>query len=414
MTAAALQESMAWLTLGLVPRLSESGVHALVRRFGSATAAVGASRADWVRALGDGRAGGYASLGAARREAVRQCELARQQGVAVVPAGTPAYPRLLQQIDAPPPVLFVLGTLDPEALSVAIVGPRRASSYGLEVARMLGRQLAQHGVTVVSGMAAGVDAAAHRGALEGGGSTVAVLGCGVDVVYPAGHRHLHARIRDNGAVVSQFTMGARPVKGSFPRRNRLISGICTGVVVVEAPIRSGALITASNALQQGRDVFAVPGGILDGRNDGSNALLHDGATVVNSVDDILEAQWCWRDRAGLKLADMGASAPGAGSAPGADAAPNDKEVASPCAGALPLYAGVSASATPAAHVAEPEGEVPRRVLAALDSAPRSVDALAGATGLPVNELLAVLLELELGGYVRQWPGQQFARAPVRR
>src|SRR5688500_5108427 len=174
------------------------------------------------------------------------------------------------------------------APSVAIVGSRAASPYALEVARRLGADLARRNVTVVSGMARGVDSAAHRGALEGDGATVAVFGCGVDVIYPSEHRRLAERIIERGALVSEFPPGTPPLKYNFPQRNRIISGLSLAVVIVEAAEGSGSLITADFALEQGRTVLAVPGNVLGGRNFGAHALLRDGAKLVECADDILE------------------------------------------------------------------------------------------------------------------------------
>jgi DNA processing protein len=199
------------------------------------------------------------------------------------------YPTALAAIHDPPPTLWIRGQADViRTASVAIVGSRAASSYGLEVARRLAADLARRGITVVSGMARGVDSAAHRGALEGGGSTVAVFGCGADIIYPREHAELAKRICARGAIVSEFPPGAPPLKYNFPKRNRIISGLSLAVVVVEAAEGSGSLITAEFALEQGRAVLAVPGNVLGGRNYGAHALLRDGAKLVECADDILD------------------------------------------------------------------------------------------------------------------------------
>ena len=206
-----------------------------------------------------------------------------------IPSSDVRYPTALAAIHDPPPQLWVRGQPDVlRAPTVAIVGSRTASPYALEVSRRLGADLARRNVTVVSGMARGVDSAAHRGALEGGGTTVAVFGCGVDVIYPPEHRALAERICEHGAIVSEFRPGTPPLKSHFPRRNRIISGLSLAVVVVEAAEGSGSLITADFALEQGRAVLAVPGNVLGGRNFGSHALLRDGAKLVECADDILE------------------------------------------------------------------------------------------------------------------------------
>jgi DNA processing protein len=216
-------------------------------------------------------------------------EAAGRLGLDVLDAGNDGYPELLRHIADPPIVLFVKGQVDALlAPQVAVVGARVATPTGLSIGRQLARELAAAGITVVSGMARGVDGAAHAGALEGGGRTIAVLGCGVDVVYPAEHRELAARIAEAGAIVSELAPGAPPRPHHFPLRNRIISGLSRAVVVIEASDKSGSLITAKAALDQGRDVLAVPGGILSGRSRGCHGLIRDGARLVESVKDILD------------------------------------------------------------------------------------------------------------------------------
>ena len=214
---------------------------------------------------------------------------AAASGIAAVAWSDPAYPAALTTIVDPPPVLWVRGRV--ESLSrpaVAIVGSRAGSAYALSVAERLAIDLTGAGLVVVSGLARGVDSAAHRGALAGGGATVAVLGSGVDVVYPREHAPLARDIETDGAVVSELVPGTPPHAQFFPRRNRIISGLSRAVVVIEAGEKSGSLITARCALEQGRDVLAVPGNVLSGRNRGAHALLRDGAKIVESADDILE------------------------------------------------------------------------------------------------------------------------------
>jgi DNA processing protein len=204
-----------------------------------------------------------------------------------------SYPALLAAIPDPPAVLWLRGDADPGALgapAVAVVGARVCSSYGRAVARTLGRDLAAAGLTVVSGLARGIDAEAHRGALDGGGVTVAVLGCGIDRDYPAGHAELARRICDTGGlIVSEYEPGVEPAPWRFPARNRIIAGLCAATVVVEARERSGALITADFALEDGREVMAVPGEITSALSAGTNALLRLGATPVTGSGDVLEA-----------------------------------------------------------------------------------------------------------------------------
>lgn len=219
-------------------------------------------------------------------EVLRQLERA---GVQALTWDSSDYPGLLRQIADAPPVLFVRGTLTPaDEWSVALVGTRKATVYGREVTHRLATDLVQNRVTLVSGLARGIDSIAHKAALDAGGRTLAVLGSGVDFIYPAEHRKLAEAIVENGALISDYPLGTRPEAANFPARNRIISGLSLGVVVVEADVKSGALITADFALDHGREVFAVPGSILSPASAGCNRLLRDGASVVTEVGDILE------------------------------------------------------------------------------------------------------------------------------
>jgi DNA processing protein len=213
------------------------------------------------------------------------------RGLRFVGRSEPGYPRLLRELHDPPPGLFLRGSADVELLSepaVAIVGARMCSSYGGQVARMLGRELAGAGLVIVSGLARGVDGEAHRGALEAGGATIAVLGCGIDRDYPAAHAQLARGICASGLVVSEYAPGVEPAPWRFPARNRIIAGLCLATIIVEARERSGALITADFALEAGREVFAVPGEITSTLSTGTNALLRLGATPLTSAADVLE------------------------------------------------------------------------------------------------------------------------------
>jgi len=213
----------------------------------------------------------------------------RQRGVEIVLQGSPGYPRLLGQIDDPPGVLFVRGSFEPcDALAVAVVGARHATAYGRRIAHQLAGALCRAGYTVVSGLARGIDAAAHRGAVDSGGRTLAVLGSGVLSIYPPEHGELALEVASRGAVISEAPPLATPLAGAFPSRNRIVSGLALGTVVVEAADRSGALITARLAGEQGREVFAVPGPIDSRVSRGCHRLIRDGAKLVETVDDILE------------------------------------------------------------------------------------------------------------------------------
>jgi len=214
--------------------------------------------------------------------------LAASPGRHLLTEADPAYPSLLAAIPAPPPVLYVDGRLSClAAAQIAVVGSRQATPSARDTAREFAVGLARAGLVITSGLAHGIDAAAHQGALDGGGATLAVFGCGVDHVYPAANRGLAGRIREQGALVSEFPLGARPLPAFFPRRNRIISGLALGTLVVEAALTSGSLVTARHALEQGREVFAMPGSVRNPLSRGCHALLRDGAVLAESVDDVL-------------------------------------------------------------------------------------------------------------------------------
>jgi DNA processing protein len=297
----------------------------------------------------------------AREERIR----AARAGVGVVAWNDPRMPSQLMAINDVPPALWYRGSLDCLLLpAVAIVGSRAASSVALETARRLAADLALRGITVVSGLARGVDSAAHRGALETG-RTIAVLGSGVDHVYPAEHAELAARIAEKGLVVSEYPPGTLPLPFHFPMRNRLISGLSRAVVVIEASEKSGSLITASCAAEQGRDVMAVPGNVLSGRNRGGHALIRDGAKIVECADDI--------------VAELGFGLP------------------------AQIGAGAGASGNGSTSSGDP-------VLARMDAAcAYDLDELAGACGLATPRLLTHLADLELRGLIRRVEGGRFIR-----
>ncbi|HVL69121.1 MAG TPA: DNA-processing protein DprA [Vicinamibacterales bacterium] len=303
------------------------------------------------------------ALASARRDAQAALTAGADLGMEPVPWFDPRYPPLLTCIPDPPPVLWARGALDCLTRpAVAVVGSRAATPYALQVGRRLAAELAERGIVVVSGLARGVDAAAHEGCLSGGGATVAVTGCGLDRVYPQEHTALARRIEAKGLLLSELGPGAAPRPEHFPLRNRVISGISLAVVVVEASEKSGSLITAACALRQGRDVMAVPGSVLSGRNRGSHSLLKDGAKVVETADDILE-ELGW--------------APPAARAPGAETR------------------GRSAK-DPLLLTMDP-GEA------------YSLDELVEATGTPAPKLLPRLMELELLGLVDVPASGRFVR-----
>jgi DNA processing protein len=306
----------------------------------------------------------------AEEAAARQAEAAARVGADLVILGEPEYPAGLASLPEAPPFLLVRGRLGREdALAVAIVGSRQATEYGLRVAARLGTDLAARGVTVVSGLARGVDTAAHQGALGAGGRTVAVFGCGLDVIYPGENRPLVERVVESGAAVSQFPMGTRPMAGHFPMRNRVIAGLTLGTVVVEAADRSGALITARFAAELGREVYAVPGNVSSAVSAGTNRLIQDGAKLVAGWEDVV-AEWPPAWRAALRT-------------------------------------------VPARAAGVPDGEPDpgeRRLLALLGDEPLPIDAVIERSGASSGQVAAGLVRLELQGLVRQLPGQRYARS----
>src|SRR5579884_1264061 len=277
-----------WLAVSRVKGIGPARFKLLLDAFGSAEAAWAATPAAWQAAGLDARTS--AAFEQQRRRIVPEAELERlvKLRVGVVRICDDAYPRLLREIPLPPPVLYVRGRMTPEdEWAVGVVGTRRATTYGRQVTERLAGELAAQGITIVSGLARGIDTHAHAAALEAGGRTLAVLGCGPDLVYPPENAKLAARIVEQGAIVTEFAPGTQPDAGNFPARNRLISGLSIGVLVTECPADSGALITARFAGEQGRDVFAVPGNITSRASAGANRLIQDGAKLVLETADIL-------------------------------------------------------------------------------------------------------------------------------
>lgn len=318
-------------------------------------------------------------------DAREEMERARRFGAGVLTLEDAGYPALLRVSSDPPPLLYVWGRLLPEdALAIAVVGSRRATPHGTHLASRIAEGLAGEGFAVVSGLARGIDAAAHRGALKGGGRTLAILGSGLDRIYPAEHRALAEAIAARGAVLTELPFGSAPLKRNFPERNRLIAWISWATVVVEAAKGSGSLITAALAADEGRAVYAVPGPVGAPNAEGTNGLLRDGALVCRSATDVTgdlapQVSEAARLLAGRRL----------GAAPGAPGAETAEGMA----------------ATPGGAPLTPEQ---RRVLDALPPGGGiGIESLGAACGLPPGSLLATLLELEILGRVRQLPGRRF-------
>ena len=278
------------LQLSMLPGIGPRTLTALLERFETSLGVLAATGGELATVHGVGPKLIHAIRTASHHVDVdsilRWC---REHDAEVLCRGRSGYPRRLEDLPDAPPVLFVRGAVtSDDELAVAIVGTRHATTYGLKQAERFGYALARAGITVVSGLARGIDSAAHEGALNGGGRTIAVLGSGLGQIYPSEHKGLADAIAADGAVISEYAPDAKPRGGMFPQRNRLISGLCLGTLVIEAPDRSGALITARLAGEQNREVFALPGPVTSRASRGCNQLIRDGATLVQTVDDVLE------------------------------------------------------------------------------------------------------------------------------
>lgn len=362
-------ERIAWLTLKLIADLGNRSILRLVRHFGSPAAVLRASAQDIdaVPGLRD-----KAKQALLRRNVIRaprmEWDCLKNEGIRMLCLGDPDYPVNLANIPDPPVALFVRGRIEPRDLvSIAIVGSRAASPMGMAFTEKLSMDLAQYGVTIVSGLAVGIDSAAHRGALKGNGRTLAVLGCGLDIEYPQVNSGLRKDIAASGALMTEFPLQTPPAPGHFPQRNRIISGLALGVVVVEAAHRSGSLITARMALEQGREVFAVPGIARHYRSEGPHRLLKEGAKLVESAEDVLEEirpliRPSW-------ISDSGQERPMA----------------------------------PKPQLSRDED----LLLKSLDESPRHIDDICRSLSWPVAQVTASLLSLELKGIIKQLPGMYF-------
>jgi DNA processing protein len=368
-----------WLGLTKLEGLGVRGAHRLVEHFGSPQAAYMASLTELESCGIPAHVAQSIFAQAGLKEAARDLEASSKTGCRVVAYSSDDYPPLLKQTPDPALLLYVRG--DVKVLShhaVAIVGTRRPTAYGSQVAQRLARDLAQRQLVVVSGLARGIDSAAHRGALEAGGKTVAVLGSGIDVIYPRENKRLAEQVAQSGALISEFPPGTSPSPENFPIRNRTISGLSLGVVVVEAAEYSGSLITARLAVEQNREVFAVPGNITSAQSFGPNHLIKQGAKLVDEWMDVIE-EFPAEIRMQL-LPPVGASEEAAGGGQ---------------AGSL-----FEQSFTP-------DQKVVFEVLRA--DAPLFVDAILTSVPIPQPRVMTALLELEMAGVIRQLPGKNFIR-----
>lgn len=354
------------LVAGVGPRLRQS----LLAHFGSPQAIFTADAERLRRVPGVGPKVSRAIVAARDLAAAEQeLDLCRRHQFDLVALDEPGYPRLLREIADPPGVLYVRGQLRPQdGMALAIVGSRHATAYGTTQAERLAASLARAGLTIVSGLARGIDAAAHRGALAAGGRTIAVLGSGLLNVYPPEHKRLAAEVASRGAVLSEFPLEFKPLSGTFPQRNRLISGLSLGVLVVEAAHGSGALITARHAMEQNRDVFAVPGRIDSRMSHGCHRLIRDGAKLVETVDDVLE--------------ELG---------PLVEATPRDDGQV--------VHHPAELSLNP----------LEQQVIAVIDTQPTLIDQVVAASGLPTPQVLATLSVLEMRRLIRRLGGNCVVR-----
>jgi len=357
-----------WLALNLIPGIGATLFKRLLHRFESPETVFKAPTAELLKVEGlNEKVIEAIQKGPSNENVEKELFLIEAAGGRLITLRDEAYPIRLKEIYDPPPVLYIKGELKEEdELSISIVGSRKTSPYGRWITEKISQDLARQGVTVVSGMARGIDSVAHWGAISAKGRTLAVLGCGIDVIYPPENRNLFGKIAEQGAVLSEFRMGSLPEGGHFPKRNRIISGLARGVIVVQANMKSGSLITARYALDQGRDVYAVPGNVGAEMSRGSNWLIKQGAKLVESSEDILEEILpYWK-----------------------------KEV-----NEIPRVCGPSPTLLPEE----------RSLFDLLGEEPLHIDEIIRKSGFDAGRVSSLLLDLEIKGLISQWPGKCFSR-----
>ncbi len=385
------EEELYWLALRMVPGLGTRRIGLLLERMRTPQAIFRASASELESAGLTGAVARSVASGCSFEDAASQQQKARDAGAQLIPIGDARYPEDLRKIFDPPPILFARGRAELlSSVCIGVVGTRHPTPYGVAATERLSGDLARAGVSIVSGMARGIDTAAHKAALASEGKTVAVLGCGVDIVYPSENRKLAAEIAAKGLIVSEFPMEATAFPQNFPIRNRVISGLSCGILVIEGAQYSGSAITARLAIDQGREVFAVPGNITSKMSWGPNLLIKQGAKLVQDWNDVVvdlpqTAQRRLIDEGRQRILDQGLTIP---------------DETSP---------GKSASEQP--QLNEPHQQVARRVLATLkiDQATQLdllVDTLEGASP---SEIIAALFELEILGLAKQLPGRNFVK-----
>ena len=358
------------IRLTMVSGVGPVACQALLDRFGSASRVLRSSVSQLAEVDGIGEKTAARIARGSRNDAETELALCREHDVRLLVRGSNDYPKLLGEMHDPPSYLYTKGTIEPvDQLAIAIVGSRKCTPYGLRIAERLASSLARVGLTVVSGLARGIDSAAHRGALAAGGRTIAVLGNGLSKIYPPEHDGLAREVVESGAIFSEVPMRFKPLPDLFPRRNRIISGLCLGVVVVEATPKSGSLSTARHAMEQNREVFAVPGPVDSLSSRGCHGLIRDGATLVETVDDILE--------------QLGPLVNHARSTPEAPVVSHPVELAM--------------------------SDRDRALLGLMEHGPLAVDELTARSGLPVSDVMAAMTMLEFRRLVKRLPGPAFGR-----
>ena len=363
-----------WLALKSIAGIGNVVLPALIDSFGTLEAIFSASAAELQTAPGITKKAAAAVAGFKNWDNIKKSlELIENAGINIITYQDELYPAKLLEIYDRPPFLYVKGSLKKEDINISIVGSRLASTYGKYTTERISRELALRGVTIVSGLARGIDSAAHRGALAAQGRTIAVLGTGLDVIYPPENKKLFTAIGQNGAVVSEFPLGTPPHAFNFPARNRIISGMSYGVVVVEAGEKSGSLITARLALEQGREVFAVPGSIDSAGSRGTNKLIKQGAKLIENTDDILEEILPQLEKTKIQEA-----------------------------------LSTSGTETHIAGKNENLNSIDRQIIDLLSNDRLHIDELITVTGLSPNEILSSLMVLELKGLIKQHPGKFFS------
>ncbi|MEO0068029.1 MAG: DNA-processing protein DprA [candidate division WOR-3 bacterium] len=357
-----LMKNELFFDLYAIERMTEFRLKNLLQKFQTPEAIFGAEQDDLLAVPGVDEELAKAILSYQRsKQTAERIKRAENLGVQVIGYLEENFPKNLRGVAHMPPVLFIRGEIrEEDEQAVAVVGTRRPSHYGAQVAENLGKELAGAGITVISGLARGIDTYAHKGALNAGGRTIAVLGCGIDVYYPPENRQLCEAIVKQGAVISEYPLGMEPLAMNFPKRNRIISALAKAVVAVEAGEKSGVLNTCAWAKEQGREVFAVPGRIGDERSLGTNRLIRDGARILTEPGDILS------------------------------------------------WLGIKAKALPLKEVALAEEEKP--VLEVIKGEPVHIDEICEALGMPMQQLLNLLFQLEVKGVIKQLPGKFFVRA----